>query len=98
MRWRTRAGRPRGAGTVVNWSTCSTGSGRRAAPPPQTVRAIDRLAELPSQIKEILAAGLDARSSSGPAACPTSTRWPGCAASRCPPGAPTWDACAGAYG
>ena len=31
-----------------------------AAPPAQTVRAIDRLAELPSQIKEILAAGLDA--------------------------------------
>src|SRR5215831_5496458 len=31
-----------------------------AAPPPETVRAIDRLAELPSQVREILAAGLDA--------------------------------------
>ena len=29
-----------------------------AVPPPETVRAIDRLAELPSQVKEILAAGL----------------------------------------
>jgi hypothetical protein len=31
-----------------------------AVPPPEAVRAIDRLAELPSRIKQILVSGLDA--------------------------------------
>jgi len=68
-----------------------------AAPPPATVRAIDRLAELPSQVKEILAAGLEAIFV-GPGGVPDLDDMAGLRGVPLPSGRATWDACAGAYG
>jgi hypothetical protein len=68
-----------------------------AVPPPETVRAIDRLAELPSQIKQILAAGLDAIFV-GPGGVPDLDDMARLRGVPLPSGRATWDACAGAYG
>jgi hypothetical protein len=68
-----------------------------AAPPPETARAIDRLAELPSQVKEILAAGLDAIFV-GPGGVPDLDHMAQLRGVPLPSGRATWDACAGAYG
>jgi len=66
-------------------------------PPPETVRAIDRLAELPSRIKDILAAGLDAIFV-GPGGVPDLDHMSRLHDVPLPSGRATWDACAGAYG
>ena len=66
-------------------------------PPAQAVEAIDRLAELPEQIKEKLAAGLDAIFV-GPGGVPELDEMTALRGVRLPSGQATWDACAGAYG
>jgi hypothetical protein len=66
-------------------------------PPPETVEAIDRLAELPEQIKERLAAGLD-WIFVGPGGVPELDEMTALRGVRLPSGQATWDACAGAYG
>jgi hypothetical protein len=69
-----------------------------AVPPPaQVVEAIDRLAELPGQIKEQLAAGLDAIFV-GPGGVPELDEMTALRGVRLPSGQASWDACAGAYG
>jgi hypothetical protein len=68
-----------------------------AVPPPATVRAIDRLAELPSRVKGILAAGLDAIFV-GPGGVPDLDEMARLRGVPLPSGRATWDACAGAYG
>jgi hypothetical protein len=68
-----------------------------AVPPPEAVRAIDRLAELPSKIKRILAAGLDAIFV-GPGGVPDLDDMSRLHGVPLPSGRATWDACAGAYG
>jgi hypothetical protein len=69
-----------------------------AAPPPaQVIEAIDRLAELPEQIKERLAAGLEAIFV-GPGGVPELDEMTALRGVRLPSGQATWDACAGAYG
>ncbi len=68
-----------------------------AAPPPETVLAIDRLAELPQLIKEKLAAGLDAIHV-GPGGVPDLDDMGRLSGVLLPSGRATWDACAGAYG
>jgi hypothetical protein len=68
-----------------------------AVPPPEAVRAIDRLAELPSKIKQILAAGLDAIFV-GPGGVPDLDDMSRLHGVPLPSGRATWDACAGAYG
>ena len=66
-------------------------------PPPEIVRAIDRLAELPQAIKESLANGLAAIhvGVGGVPELDDMTRLRGVPL---PSGRATWDACAGAYG
>jgi hypothetical protein len=66
-------------------------------PPPEVVEAVDRLAELPEQIKERLAAGLDAIFI-GPGGVPELDEMTALRGVRLPSGQATWDACAGAYG
>ena len=66
-------------------------------PPPEVVEAIDRLAELPEQIKEKLAAGLD-WIFVGPGGVPELDEMTALRGVRLPSGQATWDACAGAYG
>jgi hypothetical protein len=66
-------------------------------PPPQIVRAVDRLAELPQLIKERLVAGLDAIYV-GPGAVPDLDDMGSFSGVRLPSGRATWDVCAGAYG
>jgi len=66
-------------------------------PPPEVVEAIDRLAELPEQIKEKLAAGLD-WIFVGPGGVPELDEMTALRDVRLPSGQATWDACAGAYG
>jgi hypothetical protein len=66
-------------------------------PPPATVRAVDRLAELPSRVKEILVAGLDAIFV-GPGGVPDLDDMGRLRGVPLPSGRATWDACAGAYG
>jgi hypothetical protein len=66
-------------------------------PPPEIVEAIDRLAELPEQIKEKLAAGLD-WIFVGPGGVPELDEMTALRGVRLPSGQATWDACAGAYG
>ena len=66
-------------------------------PPTQAVEAIDRLAELPEQIKEKLAAGLDAIFV-GPGGVPELDEMTALRGVQLPSGQATWDACAGAYG
>jgi hypothetical protein len=68
-----------------------------AVPPPEAVRAIDRLAELPSRIKDILARGLDAIFV-GPGGVPDLDDMSRLHDVPLPSGRATWDACAGAYG
>ncbi len=66
-------------------------------PPPQVVRAVDRLAELPQLIKERLVAGLDAIYV-GPGGVPDLDHMDALRGVPLPSGRATWDACAGAYG
>jgi len=66
-------------------------------PPPEVVEAIDRLAELPEQIKEELAVGLD-WIFVGPGGVPELDEMTALRGVRLPSGQATWDACAGAYG
>jgi hypothetical protein len=68
-----------------------------AVPPPEAVRAIDRLAELPQLIKERLAAGLDSIHV-GPGGVPDLDEMSRLSGVPLPSGRATWDACAGAYG
>jgi hypothetical protein len=68
-----------------------------AVPPPEVVRAIDRLAELPQLIKVKLAAGLDAIYV-GMGGVPSLDDMGRLAGVPLPSGRATWDACAGAYG
>jgi hypothetical protein len=69
-----------------------------AVPPPaQVIDAIDRLAALPEQIKEKLAAGLEAIFV-GPGGVPELDEMTELRGVRLPSGQATWDACAGAYG
>jgi hypothetical protein len=67
------------------------------SPPAQVVEAIDRLAELPEQIKERLAAGLDGIFV-GPGGVPELDEMTALRGVRLPSGQASWDACAGAYG
>jgi hypothetical protein len=66
-------------------------------PPPEVVEAIDRLAELPEQIKERLAAGLD-WIFVGSGGVPELDEMTALRGVRLPSGQASWDACAGAYG
>jgi hypothetical protein len=66
-------------------------------PPPELVRAIDRLAELPHLIKVKLAAGLDAIHV-GTGGVPDLDDMKRLHGVPLPSGRATWDACAGAYG
>ncbi len=66
-------------------------------PPPEVVRAIDRLAELPQLIKAKLAAGLDAIYV-GMGGVPNLDDMGRLSGVPLPSGRATWDACAGAYG
>jgi len=66
-------------------------------PPPQIVRAVDRLAEFPQLIKERLVAGLDAIYV-GPGGVPDLDDMGGLHGAPLPSGRASWDACAGAYG
>jgi hypothetical protein len=68
-----------------------------ALPPPEMVRAVDRLAELPARVKELLAAGLDAIFI-GPGGVPDLDDMSRLRGVPLPSGRATWDACAGAYG
>ena len=68
-----------------------------AAPPPQVVAAIDRLAEFPRQLQEKLAAGLD-RIYVGAGGVPDLDHMTALHGVPLPSGNATWDACAGAYG
>jgi hypothetical protein len=66
-------------------------------PPPELVRAVDRLAELPARVKELLVAGLDAIFV-GPGGVPDLDDMSRLRGLPLPSGRATWDACAGAYG
>jgi hypothetical protein len=66
-------------------------------PPPQVVRAIDRLAELPRTVAQRLADGLDAIHV-GPGGVPDLDSMGRLRGMPLPSGRATWDACAGAYG
>ncbi len=66
-------------------------------PPPEIVRAIDRLAELPQIIKARLATGLDAIYV-GIGGVPSLDDMSRLSGVPLPSGRATWDACAGAYG
>jgi hypothetical protein len=66
-------------------------------PPPAAAAAIDRLAELPQQIKDKLAAGLDGIFV-GPGGVPQLDDMTALRGVPLPSGRATWDACAGAYG
>jgi hypothetical protein len=66
-------------------------------PSPPVVRAVNRLAELPHMIKEILAAGVDAIHV-GEGGVPELDDMARLRGVPLPSGRATWDACAGAYG
>jgi hypothetical protein len=68
-----------------------------ALPPPEVVRAIDRLAELPLSVSERLADGVDAIYV-GPGGVPDLDDMSRLHGVPLPSGRATWDACAGAYG
>jgi hypothetical protein len=69
-----------------------------AVPPPsEVIEAVDRLAELPEQIKEKLATGLEAIFV-GPGGVPELDEMTALRGVRLPSGQASWDACAGAYG
>jgi hypothetical protein len=67
------------------------------APPPEVVRAIDRLAELPAMVQDRLAAGLNAIHI-GPGGVPELDHMMRLRGMPLPSGRATWDSCAGAYG
>jgi hypothetical protein len=67
------------------------------APPPEIVRAIDRLAELPTALKDKLAANLDGIFI-GPGGVPDLDDMQHLRGVPLPAGRATWDVCAGAYG
>jgi hypothetical protein len=77
----------------VIWRQWDTGT----APPAEIVAAIDRLAELPEQIKTRLVDGLDAIFV-GPGGVPELDDMTSLRGVRLPSGRASWDACAGAYG
>jgi hypothetical protein len=66
-------------------------------PPPEVVRAIDRLAELPASVSGRLADGVDAIYV-GPGGVPDLDDMSRLRGVPLPSGRATWDACAGAYG
>ena len=66
-------------------------------PPAEAAAAIDRLAELPQQIKDKLAAGVDGIFV-GPGGVPQLDDMTALRGVPLPSGRATWDACAGAYG
>ncbi|MGE5137731.1 MAG: hypothetical protein ACM32E_33145 [Gemmatimonadota bacterium] len=66
-------------------------------PPPEVVRAIDRLAALPADVQERLADGLDAIHV-GPGGVPDLDHMARLRGVPLPSGRATWDSCAGAYG
>jgi hypothetical protein len=66
-------------------------------PPPEVIRAIDRLAELPLTVSRRLASGLDAIYV-GPGGVPDLDDMTRLKGVPLPSGRATWDACAGAYG
>src|SRR5262249_60775533 len=68
-----------------------------AAPPPQVIASIDRLAEFPRQLQEKLAAGLDGIYV-GAGGVPDLDHMTALHGVPLPSGKATWDACAGAYG
>jgi hypothetical protein len=68
-----------------------------SVPPPEVVRAIDRLAELPASVSERLADGVDAIFV-GPGGVPDLDDMSRLRGVPLPSGRATWDACAGAYG
>jgi hypothetical protein len=68
-----------------------------AAPPPQVITAIDRLAELPRALQDKLAAGLDGIYV-GDGGVPDLDDMAALHGVPLPSGRATWDACAGAYG
>ncbi len=68
-----------------------------AAPPPEVVSAIDRLAEFPRQLQEKLADGLDGIYV-GAGGVPDLDDMAALHGVPLPSGKATWDACAGAYG
>ena len=68
-----------------------------AVPPPEAVRAIDRLADLPRLIKDRLSASLDAIHVGG-GGVPDLDDMGRLHGVPLPSGRATWDACAGAYG
>ena len=68
-----------------------------AAPPPQLVAAIDRLAELPRELQQKLADGLDGIFV-GEGGVPDLDDMAALHGVPLPSGKATWDACAGAYG
>jgi hypothetical protein len=69
----------------------------KAAPPPQVVAAIDRLAEFPLKLQEKLADGLDGIYV-GVGGVPDLDHMGALHGVQLPSGKATWDACAGAYG
>jgi len=69
----------------------------KAAPPPQVIAAIDRLAEFPLKLQEKLAAGLDGIYV-GVGGVPDLDHMGALHGVQLPSGKATWDACAGAYG
>jgi len=69
----------------------------KAAPPPQAIAAIDRLAEFPRALQEKLAAGLDGIYV-GIGGVPDLDDMAALHGVPLPSGKATWDACAGAYG
>jgi hypothetical protein len=66
-------------------------------PPPEVLRAVDRLAELPPAVSERLAAGLEAIHV-GPGGVPDLDDMGHLHGVPLPSGHATWDACSGAYG
>ncbi len=66
-------------------------------PPPEVVRVIDRLAELPASVADCLADGIDAIYV-GPGGVPDLDDMSRLRGVPLPSGRATWDACAGAYG
>jgi hypothetical protein len=91
--WSADGRRNCGSLEAVLWRQWDT-----AVPPSaEVVAAVDRLAELPEQIKERLAAGLDAIFV-GPGGVPELDEMTGLRGVLLPSGQASWDACAGAYG
>jgi hypothetical protein len=67
------------------------------AAPPEALQAVNRLAELPQKLKDMLATAVDAIYV-GPGGVPELDEMQRLRAVKLPSGRATWDACAGAYG